>query len=62
MRDRQYFVSLAGFVGIAGLVFAGAATLLVWLGRAGSAGLMAIVAGILAWFYWGPRSDLKPRS
>ena len=61
MRDRQYFLSLAGFMGVAGLVFVGVVSLLVWLDCAGSVGLLAIVVGILSWFYWGPRPDLKPR-
>ena len=61
MRDRQYFLSLAGFMGVAGLVFVGVVSLLVWLGCAGSVGLLAIVVGILSWFYGGPRPDLKPR-
>jgi len=29
-----------------------------WLGWAGAAALAAAAGGFLAWFYWGPRSDV----
>ena len=61
MRDRQYLASLAGFAGVAAVLFAGIVVLMVWLGCAGLVGLLTVAGGILAWFYWGPRPDLDPR-
>lgn len=61
MRDRQYLCSLVVFAVVAGVAIAGIVSLPYWLGWAGAVGLLAIAGGFLAWFYWGPRADLKPR-
>jgi hypothetical protein len=61
VRDRQYFCSLVIFCVVGGVTIAGIVSLPYWLGWAGALGLLAIGGGFLAWFYWGPRPDLKPR-
>ena len=60
MRDRQYLASLALSVGVLVLVLVGLAALPLWLGWAGVTVVVAMAGGFLAWFYWGPRSDLSP--
>ncbi len=62
MWDRQYFTSLALFVFAAVTACAGVAFLLLFLGWPGLVALLAMAAGFLGWFYWGPRPDLKPRA
>jgi hypothetical protein len=59
--DRQYISSLGIFGVVAVVTLIGIESLLLWLGWAGGAGLLAIAGGFLAWFYWGPRPDLTPR-
>lgn len=61
MRDRQYINSLLVFALVAGATLAGIVSLPYWLGWGGAVGLLTIAGGFLAWFYWGPRADLKPR-
>jgi hypothetical protein len=60
VHDRQYVSSLA--LSVAGLVAVyGVLTAVpLWLGWAGAAALAATAGGLLAWFYWGPRSDAQP--
>ena len=60
MWDRQYFISLVLFAVASVATFTGFVSLLLWLGWPGLVLLLAIVAGFLTWFYWGPRADLKP--
>jgi hypothetical protein len=57
--DRQYLSSLA--LSVAGLAaVCGALTAVpLWLGWAGAAAVAAMAGGLLAWFYWGPRSDTR---
>lgn len=59
MRDRHYVLSLVISAAIAALTIAGIVSLVLWLGWVGAVGLGTIVAGFLAWFYLGPRPDLK---
>lgn len=59
MRDRQYVSSLALSIAVLVLVLIGLAALPLWLGWPGVAVLVTIVGGFLAWFYWGPRPDLR---
>lgn len=61
MWDRQYFSSLAIFAAAVVATFSGIMSLLLWLGWLGLVGLLTVVGGWLAWFYWGPRPDLKPK-
>jgi len=60
LRDRQYLSSLTLFVVVLALVLVGLAAVPVWLGCAGVTALVTIAGGFLAWFYWGPRPDLRP--
>lgn len=61
MRDRQYLASLALSAGVLVLVLVGLAAVPLWLGWAGVTVVATMTGGFLAWFYWGPRSDLRPR-
>jgi hypothetical protein len=60
VHDRQYCASLA--LSVAGLaaVYGVLTAVPLWLGWAGAAALAATAGGLLAWFYWGPRSDAQP--
>ena len=58
MHDRQYCSSLALSVAALVAVVGGLAAVPLWLGWAGAAALAAAAGGFLAWFYWGPRSDV----
>jgi hypothetical protein len=60
VHDRQYVSSLA--LSVAGLaaVYGVLTAVPLWLGWAGAAALAATAGGLLAWFYWGPRSDAQP--
>jgi len=60
VHDRQYVSSLA--LSVAGLaaVYGVLTAVPLWLGWAGAAVLAALAGGLLAWFYWGPRSDAQP--
>lgn len=60
MRDRQYLASLALSVGVLVLVLVGLAAVPLWLGWAGVMAVVAMAGGVLAWFYWGRRSDVRP--
>jgi hypothetical protein len=60
VRDRQYAASLAGFTVSMLLALAGIVALPLWLGWAGAVPLVILCGGFLAYFYWGPRPDLRP--
>ena len=60
MRDRQYLSSLAISAAVLVLVLIGLAAVPLWLGWAGAAAVGTAAGGFLAWFYWGPRPDLRP--
>ncbi len=60
MHDRQYLSSLVLFVVALAAVLGGLAAVPLWFGWPGAAGLAATAGGFLVWFYWGPRSDLRP--
>jgi len=59
VRDRQYVLSLLISAAIAAVTIAGIVCLVLWLGWVGGVGVGAVVAVFLAWFYLGPRPDLK---
>jgi hypothetical protein len=52
--------SLGVSLAVAVLALVGIAAVPLWLGWPGVAALGAAVGGFLAWFYWGPRPDLRP--
>jgi hypothetical protein len=58
--DRQYVSSLAVSIGMLALGLVGLAAVPLWLGWPGAAALALIAGGLLVWFYWGPRPDLRP--
>ena len=60
MRDRQYLSSFAISAAVFVLVPIGLAAVPFWLGWAGVAAVGTAAGGFLAWFYWGPRPDLRP--
>jgi membrane-associated phospholipid phosphatase len=60
VRDRQFLSSLALFAAVFVAVLIGLAAVPLWLGWAGVAAVGAATGGFLAWFYWGPRPDLRP--
>jgi hypothetical protein len=60
LRDRQYLSSLALSAAVLVLVPIGLAAVPLWLGWAGVAAVGTAAGGFLAWFYWGPRPDLRP--
>jgi hypothetical protein len=60
VRDRQYLSSLALSAAVLGAVLIGLAAVPLWLGWAGVAAVGTAAGGFLVWFYWGPRSDLRP--
>ncbi len=60
MRDRQYIASLASFAAWTVLAFTGIVALPLWLGWAGALPPAIICGGLLTYFYWGPRPDLRP--
>ena len=62
MRDRQYCSSVVISAAAAIATLIGIVFLLLWLRWAGLIGLSMSAGGLLAWFYWGPRPDLKPKS
>jgi hypothetical protein len=60
MRDRQYLLSLATTVIISACIAAGLLCGLWLSGWQGIIGVLLITSGMIGWFYWGPRPDLKP--
>ncbi len=42
------------------LALAGIVALPLWLGWAGAVPLVVVGGGCVAYFYWGPRPDLRP--
>ncbi len=61
MRDWQYIISLACFGVSVVLVLAGIVSMPLWLGWAGALPPAIICGGLVTYFYWGPRPDLRPK-
>jgi hypothetical protein len=59
VHDRQYVLSLVISTAVAALAIAGIVCLVFWLGGVVVVAAGAIALGFLAWFYLGPRPDLK---
>ena len=61
MWDRQYLSSVMISAAVAITTISGIVSLLLWLGWLAVVGIPAMAGGFLAWFYWGPRPDLRLR-
>jgi hypothetical protein len=58
VRDRIFLSSLMISIGVMVAALGGIVSLAFWTGRGVAMGLLVIIVGSLAWFYWGPRPDL----
>ena len=61
MWDRQYLSSVMISAAVAITTISGIVSLLLWLGWLAVVGIPVMAGGFLAWFYWGPRPDLRLR-